>query len=340
MLAKSIHTIETHTSGEPTRIIIGGTGPLPGNSAADKKDYLERKRDDLRKFVIYEPRGHRDMFGAILVEPGNPEADLGVVFMDGGGYLNMCGHGIMGTAVAALETGIIQLPADEQKDSSRTRHLTLETPAGLVRAEVRRLERGWEEVTVSNVPSFVYARDLKVNISQERSIRVDIAFGGSFFALVDAERAGLELTADSTEELSRTGLKIRDRINEKFRIAHPELNYINGVDLVEFYQSNAGNSLNYKNLVVFGQGQFDRSPCGTGTSAKMALLREKDLLQPGDLVESTSIIGTGFTGSFAETVPVGDFTAIKPEITGRAYITGFNHLVLNPEDPLAEGFII
>ncbi len=340
MLAKSIHTIETHTAGEPTRIIIGGTGPLPGNNAADKKDYLERSRDDLRKFVIYEPRGHRDMFGAILVEPGSPEADLGVVFMDGGGYLNMCGHGIMGTAVAVLETGIIQLTPDENKHSGRTRNLTLETPAGLVRVEVRRLERGWEEVTISNVPSFVYARDLKVNVSHKRSINVDIAFGGSFFALVDAERAGLELTADSTEELSRTGLKIRKRINDKFKITHPEMNYIDGVDLVEFYQSSADNPLHYKNLVVFGQGQFDRSPCGTGTSAKMALLRDKDLLQPEELVESTSIIDTGFTGMFVETVPVGDFSAIKPEITGRAYITGFNHLVLNPADPLTEGFVI
>ncbi len=339
MLAKSIHTIETHTLGEPTRIIIGGTAPLLGKSVAEKKAYLERERDDLRKFIIYEPRGHRDMFAAILVEPGSEEAELGVVFMDGGGYLNMCGHGIMGTAVAVLETGMLPVNS-KQGESGGSRELVLETPAGLVRAEVRRLRRGWEEVTVSNVPSFVYAKDLKVNLVGERSIVADIAFGGSFFALVDADRAGLDLQARRREELIRMGLNIRDEINERLEINHPELDYIDRVDLVEFYQSTAGNPLSYKNMVVFGEGQFDRSPCGTGTSAKMALLWERGLLLPGEQVESSSIIDTRFTGSFRGTTSVGNFTAIKPEITGRAYITGFNHLVLNPEDPLAEGFLI
>lgn len=339
MLAKSIHTIETHTLGEPTRIIIGGTAPLPGDSAAEKKAYLVRERDELRRFVMHEPRGHRDMFGAILVEPGSQEADLGVIFMDGGGYLNMCGHGIMGTAVAVLETGMLTA-CSKHTESSECRELILETPAGLVRAEVRQLKRGWEEVTVSNVPSFVYIRDLKVNNTGGRSIGVDIAFGGSFFALVDADRAGLDLKAENREELIRLGLRIRKEINGRLEISHPELDYINSLDLVEFYQSADEDPLKYKNLVVFGEGQFDRSPCGTGTSAKMALLREKGLLSAGEEVESRSIIDTSFTGCFRETTSVGRFIAIKPEITGRAYITGFNHLVLNPEDPLGEGFIV
>jgi len=325
--------------GEPTRIVIGGVGPIPGLGAAGKKQYLAENLDALRKFVINEPRGHRDMFGAIIVEPEISRADLGVVFMDGGGYLNMCGHGIMGTAVASLETGIITKEGVSYNNNGAV-NLELETPAGLVGAEVEQGEIGWEKVTVSNVPSFVHSRDLTLTLASGKKIFFAIAFGGSFFALVDVVKSGLKLNKELLPDLSRIALELREKINRKFTICHPTLDYITEVDLVEFYQPLGENPCKYKNLVVFGQGQIDRSPCGTGTSAKMALLYEQGALEAGERVESTSIIGTKFTAEFNEELTVDNYRAIKPKITGRAYITGFNHLVLNPADPLPEGFVI
>lgn len=333
IINKSIQVVDTHTMGEPTRIITGNIGSIPGESVADKKLYLEQEYDWLRKTILYEPRGHRDMFGAILVDPGHPDADLGVVFMDGGGYLNMCGHGIIGSAVAVVETGIISSSGDFIE-------LTLEAPAGLVKILVQLEEGGCREVTIENVPSFVIQKDYAIELDSGLLVKVDVAFGGSFFGLVDIELIGTPLSKENVAFFREIGLELRRKLNQELKIEHPELSHINKVDLIEFYDKDPQSDYSYSNLVIFGQGQFDRSPCGTGTSAKMALMQSKGTLKPGQKVISKSIIGSIFTGRYSDTVSCGNYQAILPEITGRAFITGFNNLMVDARDPYGEGFII
>ncbi|MGM0420652.1 MAG: proline racemase family protein [Bacillota bacterium] len=333
IIKKSIQVVDTHTMGEPTRIITGNIGKIPGDSLADKKAYLERKYDWLRKTVLYEPRGHKDMFGAILLDPTHSEADLGVIFMDGGGYLNMCGHGIIGSAVAVIETGIISTSEDFIE-------LTLEAPAGLVKLSVKLEEGGCKEVTVKNVPSFAIPKSYTIELDSGLLIDVDVAFGGSFFGLVNVEPLEVSLNKENIAYFRKIGLELRSKLNEELKVVHPELSHINKVDLVEFYKKDLQADCSYINLVVFGDGQFDRSPCGTGTSAKMALMQSNGTLQPGQKITSKSIIGSIFTGVYTDTISCGDYQAILPEITGRAFITGFNNLVVDERDPYGGGFVI
>lgn len=329
---KSIQVVDSHTMGEPTRIIVGGIPNIPGKSMPEKKVYLEQHMDYIRTGIMHEPRGHNDMFGAIVTAPTNEEADLGVIFMDGGGYLNMCGHGSIGTVTVAIETGMV--PVKEPFT-----YVTLEAPAGLIRAKAKVKDEKVQEVTFRNVPSFCYKRDVKMRLPElGKTISFDIAFGGSFFAIVSARELGLKVEPKNARTLITLGLSIRDRINREIEIRHPLLDHIRTVDLVEIYDDPANPAANAKNAVVFGEGQLDRSPCGTGTSAKLATLFAKGLIQEGKPFVYESILGTLFEGKIVGTTKVGDFDAVIPEITGAAYITGFDNFVFDEEDPVEYGF--
>lgn len=328
---QSLHTIDSHTMGEPTRIIVGGLPPIPGKTMAAKKKYLEENMDHVRTSVMLEPRGHNDMFGSIITEATTEEADLGIIFMDGGGYLNMCGHGSIGAATVAVESGMV-VAKEPYTD------IKMEAPAGLIHARVKVENGKAKEVSIINVPSFLYKKDIEIELPELGKITLDIAFGGSFFAIVNAEQLGIKVETEYTDKLTKYGLEIREILNDTIEIQHPEKEHINTVDLVEIYDNPTNPEADYKNVVVFGQGQLDRSPCGTGTSAKLATLYSKGEFGTDEEFVYESITGTMFKGRVVDHTKVGEFNAIIPEITGSAFITGFNHFVIDPEDPLKYGF--
>jgi proline racemase len=331
--SKSIQAIDSHTMGEPTRIVTAGIPAIPGKTMPEKKEYLEKNLDYVRTAIMHEPRGHNDMFGSIITQPTKEEADLGIIFMDGGGYLNMCGHGTIGASTIAVETGMVPMvePVTE---------LTLEAPAGLIEAFVKVENDKAKEVSFVNVPAFLYKRDVEIELPKIGKITLDISFGGSFFAILHADQLGLKVIPENATKLKELGLQIRDIVNKEIEIQHPTLEHIKTVDLVEIYDQPTHPEATYKNVVIFGEGQVDRSPCGTGTCAKMATLVAKGELKIGEPFVYESILGTLFKGKVLEKTKVGDFDAVVPQITGSAYITGFNHFVIDEEDPVKHGFVL
>lgn len=329
----SLKTIDTHTMGEPTRIIIEGLPSIPGNNMMDKKNYLVKHFDYVRTMAMHEPRGHKDMFGAVLIKPTKKEADIGVIFMDSGGYLNMCGHGSIGVSTILVNEGYVKV---EEPITT----IVLDTPAGLVTAKVEVENKKAIGVSIENVPAFLYKENIKINLPELGEIPVDISFGGSFFALVDSKDLNLRVSLKNIEKLTELALIIREGVNKKVKIVHPNNPGINKVDLVEIYDESSNNKANLKNVVIFGNGQFDRSPCGTGTSAKIAYLYGKDKLQRNETFVYESITGTMFKGRVLREVKIGKYKGIIPEIKGRAFITGYSHLIAEEEDPFKHGLIL
>jgi proline racemase len=328
-----IFAVDSHTMGEPTRVVVGGFPPVPGRSMEEKRTALASRFDHLRRALMHEPRGHRDMFGSVLLDAVHPEAHLGVVFMDGGGYLSMCGHGLIGAVTVALETGIVEA-------SEPVSEVRLDTPAGLVTARAQITGGKVGGVTVRNVPSFLYRRGIELEIPGAGPTLVDIAFGGNFFALLDAEEAGLSISPENIAGITETALLVRELLNRRVEVVHPLNRHIDSVQLVEFCGPPSRPDAHARNVVVFGEGQVDRSPCGTGTCARMAAMwASGDLELNRDFVHE-SIMGTTFTGRLVDTARIGHLDGVVPEITGRAFITGFQQFVIDPEDPLAHGFLL
>ncbi len=330
---RSIMAVDSHTMGEPTRIVVGGLPNIPGKTMAEIKSYLEKNLDYVRTSLMHEPRGHKDMFGSIITRPVHEDADFGIVFMDGGGYLNMCGHGSIGAVTVAIDTGMVPTVEPET-------HVKFDAPAGLITARAKVENGAVKSVTIRNVPAFLYMSDVKINVPGIGEITFDVSFGGSFFAIVKADQLGLKVVPTNIDQLTKLGMAIRKAANEQLKIQHPTLAHINTIDLVEIYDEPTHPEANYKNVVIFGDGQADRSPCGTGTSAKMATLHAKGHLKIGEEFVYESIIGTLFRGRLVETAEVGEFKAVVPEITGSAYITGFNQFVIDPNDPVKHGFML
>jgi len=332
-IAKTIETIDTHTMGQPTRIVKSGVINIPGSSMAEKKQFLESHKDNVRRTLIFEPRGHKDMFGAIYTRPCHPEAHFGVIFFDSGGYLNMCGHGTIGAVTASIATGATAVTGEYNK-------INIDTPAGLIRTTAVVRNDIVEEVSVQNVPSFLYKQNVDVNIPNYRTIKLDIAFGGSFFALVDVKEINLAVKPENVAQLTSLGMDIIKSVNRQIAMQHPLLTHIKTCDLVKFYGKPENPAAQCKSTVVFGRGQIDRSPCGTGTSAKLAAMYANGKIGLGDVFVNESIVGTLFKGKIIETCKVDDFDAVIPEITGSAFITGFNTFVFDPRDPVNEGFLL
>lgn len=332
-VVKTIFAVDSHTMGEPTRIVVGGVPNIPGKTMPEKKAYLEKNLDYVRTAIMLEPRGHNDMFGSIITQPTKEDADLGIIFMDGGGYLNMCGHGSIGAATAAVETGMVQVVEPITS-------ITLEAPAGLVKAEVKVQNGKAKEVSIINVPSFLYKRDVEVDVPGIGVVAIDISFGGSFFAIVKAEKLGVEISSENAQKLIKVGMDVLKAVNEQIEIQHPTLPHIKTVDLCEIYGPAKSEDATMQNAVVFGQGQLDRSPCGTGTSAKLATLYAKGQLKMNEDFIYESILQTKFKGKVIGETKVGEFDAIIPQITGAAYITGHNQFFIDPEDPVKYGFVL
>lgn len=324
MLENYIQTIDAHTMGEAARIVIEGIPEIHGNTMMEKKNYMQTEMDAIRKLLMHEPRGHLNMFGAILTEPINSECDLGVLFMDSGGYLNMCGHGTIAAVTVAIDQNLIG-----KKDK-----VLLDTPSGIVECHIVYENDRVKEVSFINVPAFLLKKNVSVLVENVGYIKMDIAFGGSFFAIVDAKQFELELVIEEQDKIAALGMEIRKAANEQLKIKHPEIPEINTIDLVEFSLEVGKN--HYKNTVVFGDGQIDRSPCGTGTCAKLATLN----LKKGEQIIQESIIGSKFKGSIVDYTEVQDISAIIPKITGSAWMTGIHQFSLDATDPYIEGFLL
>ena len=329
--AGAYKAIDSHTAGEFTRIVVGGVPDLPGRTMIEKKEYFMAHYDTIRTALMFEPRGHRDMFGAILTEPCNPQADFGIFFIETAGVLNMCGHGSIGAATALVEAKLV--PVQEPFTE-----IAFDAPAGLIKTKVR-VEQGHAvEVSIVNVPSFLYKKGLTTNIAG-KEITYDLAFGGSFFTMVDASQFGLDINEGTVTTFIDWGMKILRQVNAEQHIKHPLLD-ITGTDVCEFYSSHCKDGADVRNVVAFGKYQADRSPCGTGTSAKMASLFALGKMEVGQSIINESFIGTRFKGTILGETTVGPFTAIIPQITGSAYITGVATYLIDADDPLKDGFLI
>ncbi|KXB57307.1 proline racemase family protein [Gemelliphila asaccharolytica] len=333
---KTLTVIDTHTAGEAARLVTAGIPKIPGKDMVEKKQYLEKHMDHIRKSLMFEPRGHQDMFGAFIVTPTKEEADFGIIFMDTGGYLNMCGHNTIAAVTMAVETGMVAV-----EKGAKEKEVVVETPAGLVYATAKlKDDLKVKEVSFRNVESFLYKEDVELDVEGVGKIKFDISFGGSFFAILPAEQLGLTVCPKNASELKEKALKIRDAVNAQVEIQHPTLKHIKTVDLVEIYDKPTNPEATFKNVVVFGDGNIDRSPCGTGTSAKLATLYKKGELKVGEPFVYESILGTLFKGRIVEERDLAGYKAIIPEVTGSGYILGFTQYVYDPDDPLTYGFLL
>jgi len=331
-LKRAVAVIDTHTAGEPTRIVIGGGPQLRGSTIKEKWLEFREKHQAFREFVVREPRGHSDMYGAFLVPPASPEAHFGVLFMDIGGSKPMCGHGSMGVAYTAVQLGLI--PKIEPFTE-----VCLETPAGLIYLHVDVTNGVVGDVQLQNVASFVVAREVEIPFPPPFGKgKVDISFGGNFFAFTDANALGLKLEIFEIEKIRALGIDILNAVNKSITVEHPEDPTLNKVTNIVFSLEIPGKIA--KNVEVGINGNIDRSPCGTGTSAKMALLAEQGKLSPQEVFFHESFIGTVFSSFYQPGPVIGGKKTILPFIRGKAYITGFNWLLLEETDNFARGFCI
>lgn len=328
---RSVKVLDYHTEGEPMRIVPAGAPPLDGGTMLARSQDFARRFDDLRRLVLDEPRGHAAMCAAFLTDPCDPAADRGVVFVEPLGVVHMCGHGTMAIATMLVETGLVRARAPETV-------VTLDTAAGLVRARVRVEGDRVTGVTIRNVPSYSAALDAKVEVPGLGAVAFDLAYGGHFYALVEAGRIGLPLVPSAAARIVETGERVRAAIEGSVDLAHPEGEQSKGLLYIQFYGPAAHPAAHLRNAVVVAPAALDRSPCGTGTSARLANLWARRAIAAGEPFVHESIIGTRFEGRIAGLTTVGPHEAVIPEITGRAWLTGVNELVVRPDDPFPAGF--
>ncbi len=330
-----VFAVDSHTEGMPTRVITGGIGVIPGQTMAQRREYFQDHLDDIRTLLMYEPRGHGAMSGAILQPPTRPDADWGVLFIEVSGCLPMCGHGTIGVATVLVETGMVTV-------NEPVTQISLDTPAGLVLAEVHVVDGSAVGVTLRNVPSFAYGLDLAIDAVGIGAINVDVAFGGNFCAIVDTEQLSLPFApSDVTarQQMLQAGLSIMSAVTDQVAPTHPEHSEISGCRHV-YMAAPGSNSTRSRHAMVIHPGWFDRSPCGTGTSARMAQLYARGTLPLEAEFVNESLIGSQFVGRIVGTTTVGDLPAVIPTITGRAWITGMGQYVLDPTDPFPTGFLL
>jgi trans-L-3-hydroxyproline dehydratase len=351
-----LKTIDAHAAGEPLRLIVEGFPSPPGKTMLAKREWVRAHADHLRRALMLEPRGHADMYGAILTEPVTAGSHAGVLFMHNEGYSTMCGHGIIAVTTMALERGLIMTgpPGSKSTGPGDGATVVYDSPAGTIRARAkvkaggagrageaggaREVERV-ESVSFLNVPSFVLHGGLIVKLAS-RTIRADVAFGGAFYAIVDSEAVGLPIEAAHLPELRRAGMEIKHAIEAAHAIVHPLDPGLNGIYGTIFTGPPNGEDADLRNVTIFADAEVDRSPCGTGTAAVMAVVDAMGLLGAGRPFVHESLIGTRFNGRVASRTEVAEHAAIVPEIEGSAWITGEHTFLVDEDDPLRDGFRI
>src|SRR5438093_1217569 len=333
-----LRTIDAHAAGEPLRLIVGGFPSPHGRTMLDKREWLKRHADHLRRALMLEPRGHADMYGALLTEPVMPGSHAGVLFMHNEGYSTMCGHGIIAVTTIALERGILVPGGDGCS-------IVYDAPAGAIRARAKRAGAAEgagrvENVAFQNVPSFVLHGGLTVKLAT-RHIRADVAFGGAFYAIVDSEAVGLPIDAPHLPDLRRIGMEIKVAIEREQKIVHPlepGLRGIYGTIFTGPPETTGKGAADLRNVTIFADAEVDRSPCGTGTAAVMAVIDAMGLLADDRPFVHESVIGTCFKGRVSGRTLLGEYQAIVPEIEGSAWITGEHTFLVDETDPLRKGF--
>ncbi len=328
-----VRTIDAHVAGEPLRVITEGLSPIPGRTIIEKRRYAREHLDEVRTALMWEPRGHADMYGCILTEPVSPDSHFGVLFVHNEGFSTMCGHGIIGLVTVAFETGLARVKGEPAV-------LKIDTPAGQVTASAEISGGRVKSVSFLNVPSFVYAIDKKVNVTGIGRVPYDVASGGAFYALCRAEDLGVRLVPEEFRRLIEAGMLVKRAVMEELPIKHPfedDLGFLYGTIIVGKPEDPRHHS---RNVCIFADGEVDRSPTGTGLSARAALHYARGELRVGDSFVTESILGTCFECRIVETTRFGPYEAVVPEITGSAYITGRNELLIDPDDPLRRGFLL
>ena len=328
-----ITSIDAHTAGEPFRVITSGFPELEGDTILARRRYAGEHLDHLRTALMLEPRGHADMYGCIVTPAVTPEADIGILFMHNEGYSTMCGHGIIGITKVALETGL--LPMTEPETTIR-----IDAPAGMITAHARVEQGQVTEVRFQNVPSFVLALDERVEVPGLGTVRYDLAFGGAFYAFVQAEDAGVRCIPEEFRKLIEKGLAIKREVMDARAIPHPfeeDLSFLYGTI---FVGPPLGTGAHSRNVCIFADGEVDRCPTGTGVSARLAIHYARGEIGIDEPMVVESIIGSRFTGRIVEATSFGPHQAVIPEVTGTAHITGRHEFLIDPNDPLRDGFML
>jgi len=329
--AKIISCIDTHTEGMPTRVVTGGVGTIPGATANERRLHFIEHLDHLRHFLMDEPRGHGAMSGAILQPSTRPDADWGVVYIEVSGCLPMCGHGTIGVATALVEAGMVEV-------IEPTTTIRLDTPAGLVIATVAVTDGHADSVTIENVPAFAERLDSAIDVPGYGTVPYSLAFGGNYYAMVDLHDVGLPFDRSRQADILSAGLAIMDAINRTDPPRHPEIAGVDHCHHVEFIAPGS-DARHSRHAMAIHPGWFDRSPCGTGTSARMAELWARGELPLHTDFDNESFIGGHFIGRLVAETTVGQRPAVVPTITGRAWVSALSQFLLDPSDPFPEGFV-
>jgi proline racemase len=324
--------VDSHTEGMPTRVITGGVGVIPGETMAARREYFLEHLDHIRKLLVNEPRGHAAMSGAILQPPTRSDADWGVLYIEVSGCLPMCGHGTIGVATVLVETGMVTV-------TEPVTTVRLDTPAGLVLAKVAVEDGRAKSVTIQSVPSFALELGASVDVPGLGRVHYDMAYGGNFYAILPIADLGIPFDKSEKDRILTAGLSIMDAVNEQNRPVHPLDPGIGGCKHVQFVAPGIGGS-DARNAMAIHPGWFDRSPCGTGTSARMAQLHARGELGLRQEFVNESLLGTTFIGRLIEETTVNDVPAVVPTVTGSAWITGMSQYLLDPTDPFPEGFAL
>ena len=326
-------TIDSHTAGEATRLVVGGILPIPGKTIDEKRQYLQHTWDHYRLVLTREPRGSRETVAVVVTEPVTPGAEVGLIYMDAQRYPYMCGHGTIGAITSLIETGLLETSEPETT-------LAIDTPSGPSSASARVKDGKVQSVSIRLVPCFVYSLDQVLEAPGFGRLVVDLVYAGGFFAMVDAAQLGFSLTPENGRRIADLGMAIIDAANAQLTVRHPEQPQVTTVDVTEFYDLSQPDHCRGKGAVVYGESHIDRSPCGTGTSAKMTLLHHKGLLAIDQAYTNAGILETTFQGRLVAKTQVGDLPAVIPEITGSAYITGINTFIVDSRDPFPQGFLL
>jgi trans-L-3-hydroxyproline dehydratase len=330
---RKITTIDAHTAGEPFRVITSGFPELQGATILARRRFVKEHYDHLRTALMLEPRGHADMYGCLVTPPVTPGADFGVLFMHNEGFSTMCGHGIIAITTVALETGLVAPQAPQTT-------LRIDTPAGLVTSRAMIRDGRVASVAFRNVPAFVLGLDQLVDVPGLGAVRYDLAFGGGFYAYVQAADVGLKVSPEQLHALIDKGMAIKRAIMASRPIPHPfedDLSFLYGTI---FIGDPAGEGAHSRNVCIFAEGEVDRSPTGTGVSGRLAIHHARGEIAIGQTIDIESIIGTTFRGTVSEETVFGPHRAIIPEVAGSAHITGRHEFLIDPDDPLKDGFVM
>jgi 4-hydroxyproline epimerase len=330
MASKTFFCIDAHTCGNPVRLVAGGGPALKGASMSEKRQHFLKEYDWIRTGLMFEPRGHDMMSGSILYEPSNPENDVAVLFIETSGCLPMCGHGTIGTITIAVEEGLIK--------PKQPGIIRMEAPAGLVIINYKQEGSKVTSVKLTNVPAYLAARDLQVECPDLGTLTFDVAYGGNYYAIIDPQANFKGLQDYSAGQLIAWSRVLRDRINERFSFVHPLDPTINTCTHILWAGETLSADATARNAVFYGDKAIDRSPCGTGTSARMAQWHAKGKLKKGDVFVHESIIGSKFIGTVEDEVKIGEIDAITPGIEGWAKVYGYNTIKIDDDDPYAHGF--